>query len=41
MRKASGRLGVVSAKPGLGCSVILLEEAANEPPCLEQIIKQK
>lgn len=41
MRKASGRLGMVSTKSGLDYSVILVEEAANGPPCSEQIIKQK
>lgn len=32
---------MLSANSGLDCSVILVEEAANGPPCSEQIIKQK
>lgn len=33
--------GMVNAKSGLDCSVILVEEAANGPPCSEQIITRK
>lgn len=41
MREASDRLGIISAKPGLDCSVVLIDEVANGPPRSEQIIKQK
>lgn len=34
MRKASGRLGVVSATSGHDCSLILAEETATGPPML-------